>query len=894
MTAKGADWCSGSKQLPSLPGSVGDQFQMELPGFEDKQLPRLPGSVDVVLRCNGLTEWIESSLSLGFACNRKLPIEKGNMKVLKLLFLGLLCRLSASSSTPSNATSEDSVFLRISKSLNAHSRLTAALNTLAELINPTKPNSALGKYFLLDDSIVSELTNVDGKHAERIVEELTDPEMNLTAFNEKSKRFKMFQKLHQLINTTVIPGTSEKDEVAAIVEGWDKLKLLDLNLLKFHQSNMDDLESSNDKAVAERKMRGAVAALTAIPTLLEEVTEGIPKLDGRHRVMEIFGDFEFLILSLKAYHDSGPVGDEDVANLGKLFSKSQSYRTGSRVAKMLTELGHASNFPEMMALHLKQDLDGESLRKVLNKGEDLKLLKTILKPFFEVEPILSSIRKNLRTDVKTDAFKKSSDTVLRLLNLITSGGFTSESEFKYSWTHLSRTLKSDIPISNDVLHFLKTFKSLTEAFDEYAEVLKKVKNLKESKEYSAAVNGVENMETLKVVYTKTEPSNNSTYSVNEDEFKKAMNKVRGVRDHFKKALNTLESINETIIAIKGKISSFSSWKLDETEKWLKQTSENLRKSTDQNLLSRMSSVFKFIDSPPRSPSDFTGFIQVCTKLAASVESETTKLEGLKTKLSNLKDDRYTKYLMQFNEYNVTEKFNSGSILFRLFDQVIKNSTGFEKFFKNGDLLEIEIQNWNYSDSRRRGWVKKMEILQSTKSKYFEMKDQILKRHKFYTPESIENLMSLRWLVENLADIPNPGLRVSEWRDFVAEVKNSTLINITSADDFVASIFDLNFSVHQEKCSMAYSNYKALLRFHKSILAAEKVSHLTFWDYNKNWIKIVGFCFVTILINAVIYAVTLISLERKAKKSQESEELEDFNEKWEEFEKRKRGQFMGTY
>ncbi|UMM18715.1 hypothetical protein L5515_014648 [Caenorhabditis briggsae] len=88
------------------------------------------------------------------------------MKVFKLLFLGLLRQLSASSSTPTKVTSEDSVFLRIATSLDAHSQ---QLNTFAELINPTKPNSALGKYFLPDDSIISELTNVDETHAARIM-----------------------------------------------------------------------------------------------------------------------------------------------------------------------------------------------------------------------------------------------------------------------------------------------------------------------------------------------------------------------------------------------------------------------------------------------------------------------------------------------------------------------------------------------------------------------------------------------------------------------------------------------------------------------------------------------------------------------------------------------------
>ncbi|PIC46652.1 hypothetical protein B9Z55_006272 [Caenorhabditis nigoni] len=820
------------------------------------------------------------------------------MKVLKLLFLGLLWQLSDSSSTPStpsNVTSEDSVFLRIASSLDAQSRLAAALNTLAELINPTKPNSALGKYFLLDDSIISELTNVDETHAARIIEELTDSNYNLTAFNEKSKRFKMFEKLHQLINTTVIPGKSEKDEVAAIIGGWDNFDKLDLNLLKFHQNALNSLEYSEDGDVARSRVRGAADSLAAIPTLLEAITDGIPKLDGRHRVMEIFGDFEYLVLSLKEYKDESQLKDDDVANLSKLFSKSQSYRTGNRVARMLKELAHASDFPKHMGIQLKHMLDGEPLRKVLNKGEDLKLLKTILNPFFEVEPVLLSIWKDL-TDVTTEAFKEESGSVLRVLNLITSAGYSSESEFKTSWTHLNRVLKPEISISNDVTHFLVIFKNLTEAFDEYTQVLMMVKTLTESEEYKTAISGVEKIKDLETAVvinpvTPTSPKQGySTHKVDRTPFDKARKSVVGVRIAFSVVLEKLQPINSTISNITEKINSFSSWKSDEVEKWLKQTSEHLRKSTDQTLLSRMSHVFQFVDSPPKSSSNFSDFTQVCSKLAASVKSATTKVEGLQTKLSNLKDDKYTKYLMEFNKYNVTQKFQSGFTLFKLFDQVIKGSAGFETFFKKGDLMEKEIRNLDYKDANRRGWMKKMKIFQSVKSKFFEMKAEILKRRGFYTPESIENLMSLRWLVENLADIPNPELVVSQWTDYAKEVKKSIPNNITAAD----GIFDLNFAAHQEKCSMAYANYKALLRFCKSILAAEKVSQLTFWDYNKNWIKIVGFIFVTILINAVIYAVTLISLERKAKQSQESEELEDFNEKWEEFEKRKRGQFMGTY
>ncbi|CAO4365771.1 unnamed protein product [Caenorhabditis nigoni] len=839
------------------------------------------------------------------------------MKVLKLLLLGLLWQLSASSSTPStpsNVTSEDSVFLQIATSLDAHSRLAAALNTLAELINPTKPNSALGKYFLLDDSIISELTNVDETHAARIIEELTDSKYNLTAFNETSERFKMFEKLHQLINTTVIPGKSEKDEVAAIIGGWDNFDLLDLNRLKFHKNALNSLTYSEDGGVAQSRVRGAADALAAIPTLLETITDGIPKLDGRHRVMEIFGDVAFLVLKLKEYKEykeKSQLKDDDVANLSKLFSKSQSYRTGNRVARMLKELAHASDFPEHMGIQLKHMLDGESLRKVLNKGEDLKLLKKILDPFFEVEPVLLSIWKDLRTDeLMSKAFKEESDSVSRVLNLITSAGYSSESEFKTSWTHLNRTLKPEISISNDVTHFLDSFENLKEAFDEYAKVLTMVEDLKKSENYTAAINGVETAKDLEKAVvintvTPTPPKQGSgmtvnyiyiTYKVDDDKFKNAIKPAVGVRDAFSDVLKTLTSINSKISNIKKTINSFSSWKSDEVEKWLKKTSEDLRKSTDQTLLLRMSHVFKFVDSPPESSSNFSDFTQVCSKLAASVKSATTKVEGLETKLSNLKDDKYTKYLMEFSKYNVTQKFQSGFALFKLFDQVIKGSAGFEAFFKKEDLMEKEIRNSDYKDENRRGWMEKMKIFQSVKSKFFQMKAEILKRRGFYTPESIENLMSLRWLVENLADIPNPELVVSQWTDFAEEVKKSSLRNITAAYGFdsLPPIFDLNFAAHQEKCSMAYANYKALLRFCKSILAAEKVSQLTFWDYNKNWIKIVGFIFVTILVNAVIYAVTLINLERKAKQSQESEELEDFNEKWEEFEKRKRGQFMGTY
>ncbi|ULU06788.1 hypothetical protein L3Y34_018529 [Caenorhabditis briggsae] len=197
----------------------------------------------------------------------------------------------------------------------------------------------------------------------------------------------------------------------------------------------------------------------------------------------------------------------------------------------------------------------------------------------------------------------------------------------------------------------------------------------------------------------------------------------------------------------------------------------------------MSHVFKFVDSPPKSSSDFSDFTQVCSKLAAFVKSEATKVEGLKTKLSNLKDDKYTKYLMEFNEYNVTQEF--------------QRFGRFQDVFKQGDVMEKEIRDLDYKNANRRGWIEKMNIFQSVKSKFFEMKAEILKRRGFYTPESIENLMSLRWLVENLADIPIQSF------------------NITAADGFVASltpIFDLNFAAHQEKCSIAYASFKALLIF----------------------------------------------------------------------------------
>ncbi|ULU10638.1 hypothetical protein L3Y34_014721 [Caenorhabditis briggsae] len=435
------------------------------------------------------------------------------MKVLKLLFLGSLCRLSASSSTPSNATSEDSVFLRIDTSLDAHSRLEAALNTLAELINPTKPNSELGKYFLLDDSIISELTNVDGTHADRIVKELTDLKYNLTAFNEKSKQFKMFEKLHQLINTTVIPGKSEKDEVEAIIGGWDKFDVLEFNLLKFHGSNLKNLEHSKDGAIAESRVRGAAARRFQ----------------------------QFWRRSRREYHGwtSTSYGD---------------------------------------------------FRRFRN---------------FDFQP---------------------------------------EGRFN------------------------------------------------------------------------------------------------------------------------GPNCAFSN-----------------------------AHVFKFVDSHPKSSPDFTDFAHVCSKLAASVKTGTSKVEGLKTKLSSLKEGPYTKYVMEFSEYNVTQKFQSASILFKLFDRVIQASAGFDTFFKQGDLMNIEFQNLRYDDPNRRGWVEKMKILESVKSKFFDMKNQILKGREFYTPVSIENLMSLRWLVENLADISNPALQISQWSDFVLEIKNSS-INLTAVDGFVASlnpIFDLN-------------------------------------------------------------------------------------------------------
>ncbi|UMM11588.1 hypothetical protein L5515_000796 [Caenorhabditis briggsae] len=610
MTAKGADWCSGwtfvDKAIaePSRISSRGslpeDQFKEDILISDAMERNRLKG--EEILK--GLTEWIDRAPIVNSGDNYtnsvifvKIPAQDRVVRkclhclildvcclevclicFLKLLFLGSLCRLSASSSTPSNATSEDSVFLRIDTSLDAHSRLEAALNTLAELINPTKPNSSLGKYFLLDDSIISELTNVDGTHADRIFKELTDLKYNLTAFNEKSKQFKMFEKLHQLINTTVIPGKSEKDEVEAIIGGWDKFDVLEFNLLKFHGSNLKNLEHSKDGAIAESRVRGAAAR-----------------------------------------------------------------------------------------------------------------------------------------------------------------------RFQQFWRRSRR-------------------------------------------EYQTAINGAKVIKTLEgaIVY---EIRNKTTgeYKVDKGKFDKVMDEVIAVRKEFIEVLEKLESF----INIKRKIGSFSSWKLDDVEKWLKHTSEHLRDSTDQTVLSRMPMFSNLL-------------IPTLNHLLPSPISLT--------------------------EYNVTQKFQSASILFKLFDRVIQASAGFDTFFKQGDLMNIEFQNLRYDDPNRRGWVEKMKILESVKSKFFDMKNQILKGREFYTPVSIENLMSLRWLVENLADISNPALQISQWSDFVLEIKNSS-INLTAVD--------------------------ALLRFLKSILAAEKVSNLTFWDYNKNWIKIVGFCFVTIFINAVIYAVTLI-------------------------------------
>ncbi|UMM18716.1 hypothetical protein L5515_014649 [Caenorhabditis briggsae] len=300
----------------------------------------------------------------------------------------------------------------------------------------------------------------------------------------------MFAKLHQLINTTVIPVKSEKDEVAAIIGGWDNCDILDLNLLKFHENTLDSLTYSEDGGVAHSKVRGAADALAAIPTLLKAITDGITKLDGRHRVMEIFGDFAFLVLSLKNYKEKSPLRDDDVANLSKLFSKSQSYRTGNRVAMMLKELAHAS-----------------------------------------MEPVLLSIWKDLRTDVTTKAFKEGSDSVLRVLNLITSAGYSSEGKFKTSWTHLNQILKPEISIFDDVTHFLDIFKNLTGAFDEYTQVLTMVKNLTESKGYKTAINGVETVKNLEKAVvintvTPTPPKQGySTYKVDRTTFGNAITRV---------------------------------------------------------------------------------------------------------------------------------------------------------------------------------------------------------------------------------------------------------------------------------------------------------------------------------------------------------------------------------
>ncbi|EFO85912.1 hypothetical protein CRE_01953 [Caenorhabditis remanei] len=806
------------------------------------------------------------------------------MKVWKLLFIGILavpCYLNALSTTdnpPVSIIGKEGSFSRISEMIGAYARVSIGLYILGELIESSSPNLAIAGYMNINETIVDAWLRVDGKEAVAVVNGITRAAGNGTKgiqVDDYLDRIVAFEKVFtEIVNGPPIPSNSELKRMSQIIDEFKQASDVPIARLTSLENEIkaaikhSNVNFSDSTEIDEfrRVNKIAIYAMEQYPGEVKSVTEKLKKFDGILNFTDIYGPIQKRITKYDEYltQSNTNLNISNLATVQKIFSKSSDYQVASKIAeslKTLTLLDETSSLGRIWAEVfkndftelevLKQDLDSPLLKNTLNGGEDLEVLKKVMNPIFDIGKIVSGFWTDSDAIFRDIDFKEQANIIQQLLT-----SMAEVSNLEKSVAAVSSMLKLK-NISKELDDFKTNYDKIN--LDGFLKQSQIVDKLNETHKYAYEVN-IHIPHWISVVEEaeRTKSLNNYKEASNSDKYEKFKN------DH---PLSTiLADYREAVKDIRKTLSSNINFPNSQVNAMVAiATSLNKTMEENEKSLTEVKAALNFIKISQKGE-NCAHFVSKIGTLEKIMDEKRKQLDTEREKLKDSPDAEFYKEVVKLNKgFNVKAKLVAGSNLFKIFDRIVKDNK-FDGFFEAGDVLYKKIQELPFSNQNRFEWILKMKKLHTIKSRYEELKKEILVRKQRYNNVPMENLIQLRWLIENLYELPNPELKVEEWKQFAGleSLKNNTsggneLANFEKA---IERISDLDFAEYQKNVPNTYANLRALIRFHNAILATEKVSSKTFWDWNHQWIEIVGFVAITLILNALAYGGAALYIRKK--------------------------------
>ncbi|EFO85617.1 hypothetical protein CRE_01952 [Caenorhabditis remanei] len=835
------------------------------------------------------------------------------MKVWYLLLIGIFsvhCQNAPSSTydppvsrvaKQPNRNGKEGLFSRISEMIGAYARVTIGLHILGELIEPTSENLAIAGYMNINESIVDAWMKVNGKDSKIIIKEITSIKTSGFQVNGFLSEIAAFEDIFtQFEKLPPIHTEQQFTEMGEIVKNWQSVTDFPLTRLQalerevnvvVEQSETTDYNKleSEKKDDLEKLNKKAMRAMKLYPQELRTMANHLKMFNGVLDFTDLYGPIKERIEIIKSYQtrkvSSLKIGT--LAELQKMFSESTKFNIGSRIAQMiqlLTRMDDTSSlgriWPEVFRNEftelavLKEDLDSKLLKDTLNKGEDLEVLKKVLDPIFDIGKIVSLFWTDSDAIFKDNDFRTHIDAIEPLLtNMAGVESFGLDKSVAVVTNMFNLTA-----IPDELNSFVDHYDGIMTKLEEYQEILRNIEEYQKEADYQRGLKLIENVDEWSAAFGDFTGGNNDALrkKINEEKYSpfqhKITNKFQEFNDKLQTLRDSLSKVNFTLFPSTG-------------VKLLTDVTNTLNKTLINNKLhlSQVKAALNFIKAGQGiGGNKFDELVTKLSKLETIITEKKKQLNTEREKLKESPDAEYYKEVVKLNKgFELKEKLVAGSNLFKIFDKIVRD-TKFDNFFEAGDVLYKKIQEVPFSNKNRFKLILKMKKLQTIKSRYEELKQEILLRKHRYNNVPMENLIQLRWLIENLYELPNPELKVEEWKQFAGleSLKNNTsggneLANFEKA---IEGISDLDFAEYQKNVPNTYANLRALIRFHNAILATEKVSSKTFWDWNHQWIEIVGFVAITLILNALAYGGAALYIRKKNMTPEELAERKERKER----------------
>ncbi|EGT58499.1 hypothetical protein CAEBREN_13096 [Caenorhabditis brenneri] len=749
---------------------------------------------------------------------------------------------------------KNQTLLRISELLGAHHRLAVGINFLTNLIK-TAPLSALADYTGSKIEVFEDLLNSD---LEEILEKLKTLKTENLKIDNTLKAVEVIKDMEDLLeNVPPFSNESVKEKAKEDFKEWVEYSTVNLTVLEDFSDKMKML----DKYIPNFSIWGLISmsmdthpackAVQKFPGELKYLIRKLKNLPGILNFEQIVLPIRFSLVALEAFENNKlDIPDVTIAQIAKISSGLDSGQL-NRSSKSVESIKKISSINESPINLLEQDLNGVYLRESLAEGNELTILKKVFEPVFKT---VTAFGDFLRDDQQKNEFLKEASAKMEKL----IGRLIDSSRFRSDLHAISSKINTTFASDPSVQKFQTLFKSFSDGLKDFKELQKDILEFEKEEEYKVAstISGFET-EIRRAVNKSIDTKDSRIF----EELKKNETFI-SLKNSFENVIGKMKEFNTKAQKVHVSFASIGGWEtvVNDAEKLAK----NFFKTKNGNVkmeAERVISTLEFIKSLQDKDLDFDEFNRKLKELKTSIKNNLNKIKE-EFNFKNLTDSPTYQEISKFQEPSLAEKLANGEFLFRLFHKFLTEKNSFEEVFKAIDKMSLEMDKVSYDNNNRYKILRILEQLGVISPKIDKMKAEILKRKERYDGKINEELIDLRWLVENLHEVLSPEYRISELLDFSKLLPDE--LDPKSFQTAANSTFDLDFAQHQKNLKDTYRPLTALRLLHQEIVAHELLSQRpSFWEENIYWLIsamiVAALCFGSIAIFVLFFLIPKIQI-----------------------------------